>query len=222
MNDTQSTFLYPVPVTRARTKKLCRIHEPPTHTRGTILLCTRDSRADLRAARAAQQQPLCFARPSLLRPPHSLPTRRSFASRRGLAISATAGAAGRRPPRRRSRDDLAATASSCGCLPSTAASASAKALDAARHAVGGAPTGIGQPPTVRPQGYARQGCARALAAKRSHLSLGCLRRASCRTRPGRCQFCPRDWVVPKLPPAHAPTRGRLTQRGESAQAPSQF
>ena len=113
-----------------------------------------------------------------------------------------------RPPGtrgRRSRDDLGGHRAACGCLPSIAAYA--KALDATRHAVGGAPTGIGQPPTVRPQGYARQGCARALAAKRSHLSLGCLRRASCRTRPGRCQFCPRDWVVPKLPPAHAPTRG---------------
>ena len=195
------------PPSLCQNKKLWRIHEVPTHTRATILLCTRDSRADLRAARAAQQQPLCFARPSLLRPPHSLPTRRSFAIRRGLAISATAGAAGRRPPRRRSRDDLGGHRAGCGCLPSIAASASAKALDAARHAVGGAPTGIGQPPTVHPQGYARQGCARALAAKRSHLSLGCLRRASCRTRPGRCHVLPA-----RLGRAEAPSCARSHAR----------
>ena len=33
MNDTQSTLLHPFPVTRARTKKLCTILEPPTHSK---------------------------------------------------------------------------------------------------------------------------------------------------------------------------------------------
>ena len=78
MNDTQSTLLSPVPVTRARTKKLWRIHEVPTHTRATILLCTRDSRADLRAARAAQRS-LC----ALLAPASSAPRIRS---RRAVAL----------------------------------------------------------------------------------------------------------------------------------------
>ena len=97
------TLLSPSPL-QARAENYCvRYKQPTRHTRATIYCAHAILRdADLRAARAAHQQPLCFARPSLLRP--RIRSRRAVALRLGADSpspphASTAGAAGRPPPR---------------------------------------------------------------------------------------------------------------------------